>query len=68
MGKSVGKPRLSAYHGEIGREATAVRRRGREATAMVGVIGLAYHGEIGREATAMVGSVSPRVSLPWGNR
>jgi hypothetical protein len=56
-----------AYHGEIGREATATLSNslcfieayhgeiGREATAVVGrhdVSPVAYHGEIGREATA----------------
>ena len=36
---------LAAYHGEIGREATA-------ATDDASVMSSAYHGEIGREATA----------------
>ena len=83
-GKSVGKPRPRAnapppcglaYHGEIGREATAasVRARwmivayhgeiGREATAVgqcVRVTDGAYHGEIGREATAGSLFLSPQ--------
>ena len=61
----------SAYHGEIGREATAPARPlspqrkayhgeiGREATAPEDVVAdrlPAYHGEIGREATAGTGT------------
>ena len=41
-----------AYHGEIGREATAERT---SATLM----SAAYHGEIGREATAVFGTAQP---------
>ena len=36
---------MVAYHGEIGREATAIRQAHEAKTR-------AYHGEIGREATA----------------
>ncbi len=63
-----GEPVAEAYHGEIGREATASTIRvtltpkayhgeiGREATASTIRVTLtpkAYHGEIGREATAL---------------
>jgi hypothetical protein len=40
--EAVGK---AAYHGEIGREATALDQNARFSA-------IAYHGEIGREATA----------------
>ena len=73
-----------AYHGEIGREATASATReltataayhgeiGREATATrfeLELRDLAYHGEIGREATALVvATMAEAISLPRGNR
>ena len=72
-------PRLSAYHREIGREATAAMSRtptaprayhreiGREATAQRAANlanSLAYHREIGREATAPLMSASQLVKPP----
>ena len=54
--------RRPAYHGEIGREATA-----RSAASVPW--GSAYHGEIGREATAVSADLTARdISLPRGNR
>ena len=70
-GKSVGKPRRTtvsmplatgAYHGEIGREATAIRIAALQRRE-------AYHGEIGREATASSPADASGIkSLPRGNR